>query len=87
MSNTTAQPTGAGNLSAVHNVTDRGWFDTVKNLPHGEWLSLSDKPNAKVWRKGSYDNSARGYWIDDCSDMSHGKLVKGSRLVFVGFTY
>jgi hypothetical protein len=69
--------------SALHD----GWFATIKSLPHGEWFKLSDKPNAKVWRKGAYDYAERAFCADDCSDMSHCKMVKGSRVVFVGFTY
>jgi hypothetical protein len=82
MQNTTENIMGTGETA----VRD-GWFDTVKNLPHGEWFKLSDKPNAKVWRKGQYDYAERAFCADDCSDMSHCKMVKGSRVVFVGFTY
>lgn len=74
MENTTAL-TGTGNFSAV------------RSLPCGEYFKLSDKPSAKVWKLGKYDRSARGYWADDCDDISNGKLLKGSRVVFVGFTY
>lgn len=75
MENHTENLTGAGNLSAV------------RDLPVGEYFKLSDKPSAKVWRRGIYDQSLRAYWADDCDDISNGKLLKGSRLVFVGFTY
>jgi hypothetical protein len=83
MKNQLENLTGTGIQSAVRD----GWFDVVKNLPDGEWFKLSDKPSAKVWRKGEYDRSLRGWWANDCDDLSHGKLVKGSRVVFVGFTY
>ena len=75
MENHNATTTGTGNQSAV------------RNLPVGEYFKLSDKPSAKVWRRGIYDQSLRAYWADDCEDISNGKLLKGSRVVFVGFTY
>lgn len=59
----------------------------IRTLPDGEWVKLSDTPNAKVWRIGDYDRSERKYWLNDCSDLSHGKLVSGSRVVFYGFDY
>ncbi len=59
----------------------------VRDLPRGEYIKLSDKPAAKVWKLGAYDRSARAYWATDCGDLSHGKLLKGARLVVVGFTY
>ena len=75
MENHTENLTGTGNLSAV------------RDLPRGEYFKLSDKPSAKVWKLGAYDRSARSYWAEDCGDISNGKLLKGSRVVFVGFTY
>jgi hypothetical protein len=71
----------------LENLTGTGSISAVRDLPRGEYFKLNDKPSAKVWKLGNYDRSARGYWADDCSDISNGKLVKGSRVVFVGFTY
>jgi hypothetical protein len=62
-------------------------WSPVAALPRGEYFKLSDKQSAKVWKLGEYDRSARSYWAEDCDDISNGKLVKGSRAVFVGFTY
>ena len=75
MENHNATTTGAGIQSAV------------RDLQVGEYFKLIDKPSAKVWRRGIYDQSLRAYWADDCDDISNGKLLKGSRVVFVGFTY
>ena len=79
----------AAEASAADNYYAAGETDvkTIRELPRGEYFKLSDKRTAKVWKLGAYDYSARAYWADDCSDISNGKLVKGDRYVFVGFTY
>lgn len=67
-------------------ITSECWLP-VADLPVGEYFKLSNKPSAKVWKRAAFDRSARSYWAEDCEDISNGKLVKGSRVVFVGFTY
>ena len=59
----------------------------LSSLPAGEYFKINPKESAKVYKRGGFDRSARKYWADDCGDISNGKLVKGSRVVFVGFTY
>lgn len=60
---------------------------TLSRLPEGEYFKIIPRDGAKVYKKSSFDRSVRKYWADDCSDISNGRLLKGSMLVFIGFTY
>jgi hypothetical protein len=59
----------------------------LSSLPAGEYFKIIPRDGAKVYKKQSFDRSVRKYWADDCGDISNGRLLKGSMLVFVGFTY
>jgi hypothetical protein len=59
----------------------------LSSLPEGEHFKIIPCDGAKVYKRSSFDRSARKYWADDCGDISNARLLKGSMLVFVGFTY
>ncbi len=80
-----------GNLVKVCVPTDSGETDLVtpiklKDVKPGEFIRR--KPDSlKTYRRGVYDRSAKKYACDDWDDISREILLKGSTLVYVGFTF
>lgn len=70
----------------LDNDGDSMWRIPVKELKRGEFLKLSLNAN-EVWYREEYDREYKEYWISSMDDISKGKLIKGSRKVYVGFTY
>jgi hypothetical protein len=59
---------------------------TLKDLPKGEFFVR--KAGAKrVYTRGEYEPAFKMYRCDDHMDISADILLKGSTIVFVGFTY
>jgi hypothetical protein len=42
---------------------------------------------AKVYQRGAYDPGTRRYELIDCDDISRSIWLRGSTVVWVGFTY
>ena len=58
----------------------------LKDVPIGTYLKRT--PTAKaVYERGEYDRASKRYIVDDCSDISRCLYLKGSTIVYVGFTY
>ena len=60
---------------------------TIKAIPKGEFIKLNDSETTPVWVRGEYDRSSRTYSIYKFDDINHEAFVRGSRSVFVGFTF
>jgi hypothetical protein len=60
---------------------------TIKALPKGEFIKLKDSESSPVWVRGDYDRQSRTYSIYKFDDVNHESFVRGSRVVFVGFTF
>jgi hypothetical protein len=61
-------------------------YITIKEVAKGDFVKRKDTHN-KVYRKGEYDRSLKGYWLLDCEDISRAILIKSSKLVFTDFIY
>jgi hypothetical protein len=58
----------------------------LKDIPVGEYFKR--KPEAKqVYKKGAYDKSTKDYECMKAEDISAGMYLKGSTVVYIGFTY
>jgi hypothetical protein len=61
---------------------------TIAKLPKGEWFTLTQTPNAKVYRKFDYNRSTKKFLCEDvCDAGGAGRELKGTKVVFFGFTY
>lgn len=61
---------------------------TLAKLTRHDWFTLKANPNAKVYRKYEYDRSTKKYCcVDVCDAGGAGRMLKGSTVVFYGFTY
>lgn len=60
---------------------------SIKGIKKGEFFKLSNKPNAKVYIRGDYDKSDKTYECQNAEDMNDYRYFKGSKVVYVGFTY
>jgi hypothetical protein len=60
---------------------------TIKAIPKGEFIKLKDSETSPVWVRGEYDRASRTYSIYKFDDINHEAFVRGSRSVFVGFTF
>jgi hypothetical protein len=60
---------------------------TIKAIPKGEFIKLKDSESSPVWVRGEYDRQSRSYSIYKFDDINHEVFVRGSRSVFVGFTF
>lgn len=60
---------------------------TIRELKAGEFFKR--KPDAnKVYTRAEYCRDAKKYQCDDHSDIwGNGLLLKGSTIVYIGFTY
>lgn len=63
----------------------------VKDLKKGEYFTLNDHgeyPDEKnVYVRGDYDRSDRKYEIHKFSDYWNTRFIKGTKKVYVGFTF
>jgi len=58
----------------------------VKDLTKGTFFKR--KPNAnKVYTRGDYDREFKKYRCDDWDDISRDILLKGTTVVYIGFTF
>ena len=62
------------------------WWVPIKEVKQGEFLKLSLDAN-EVWTRQEYDREAKRYSIHSEDDISKSRLIKGTRKVFIGFTY
>lgn len=71
---------------------------TLKDSKKGEFFTLKDfEENAnyegdvafekKVWIKGDYDRGSKTYSCTKFADSCHENFFKGSKVVYVGFTF
>ena len=60
---------------------------TIKAIPKGEFIKLKDSETSPVWVRGEYDRASRTYSIYKFDDVNQEVFVRGSRSVFVGFTF
>ena len=62
----------------------------LKSLKQGEYFTLKDIPQPKdsqVWVKGEYDKYDKEFVCYKFSDISNGKGMKGSKLVYTDFIF
>lgn len=58
----------------------------VQDIKEGEYVKL--KPDAKkVYKRGAYNASIKGYWLHDCDDINRIIKAKRGTTLYVGFTY
>jgi hypothetical protein len=60
---------------------------TVKQAPKGEYIKLRDSESSPVWVRDYYDQSLKKYCLYAFDDVNKCLYVKGSKPVFVGFTF
>lgn len=58
----------------------------LKNVKRGEFIRRK-RDSGKTYIRGEYDREFKRYVCDDTSDISKSMLLRGSTIVFVGFTY
>ena len=46
-----------------------------------------DPKDSLVWVLEGYDRYEKAYWVCKYNDYNHGKYIKGSKQVYVGFTF
>ena len=59
----------------------------LSKLKKGEYFRLKDSDKAPVWVRGEYVRSERKYSTYKYDDTNHEKFLKGSKIVFVNFTF
>ena len=65
----------------------------LRELPIGEFFTLNepseleDVNERKVWIRGEYDRTGRKYLCSKWADVCHETAMKGTRKVWVGFTF
>jgi hypothetical protein len=59
----------------------------IKDLKRGEYFRLTDSDTAPVWVRGEYSREAKKYSTHRFDDVNHERLMRGDRLVRVGFTF
>lgn len=60
---------------------------TIRALAKGEFFRLADNDTAPVWVRGEYIREAKRYSTHRFDDVNHERLIRGDRVVFVGFTF
>jgi hypothetical protein len=58
----------------------------VKEVNKGDFIKRKADSH-KVYVKGEYDRSLKGFWITDYFDISHSMPLKGSKIVFNDFEF
>ena len=65
----------------------------LRKLKEGEFFTLNepndanDMPEQSVWVRGCYERTDRKYYCYKYADMNHERPMKGTRKVWVGFTF
>lgn len=59
----------------------------LKELKKGDFFKLKDSDTATVYVKGEYDRSTKTYSCFKFEDVNAERFLKGSKKVFVGFTF
>lgn len=59
----------------------------IKDLKRGEYFRLTDSDTAPVWVRGEYSREAKKYSTHRFDDVNHERLLRGDRVVWVGFTF
>lgn len=64
---------------------------TVKELKQGEFFTLKDygeyPPESRVYVRGYYERSSKKYECKKFYDWNAESFLKGSRVVYTGFTF
>jgi hypothetical protein len=60
---------------------------TIKQTPRREYFKLRATDTARVWVRGDYDRATKRYECQAADDMNEFCYLKGTRAVFIGFTY
>lgn len=58
----------------------------IKEVSKGDFIKRKVDSH-KVYIKGDYDRSLKGFWITDTEDISRAMLLKGSKIVFNDFEF
>lgn len=61
-------------------------YKPIKEVLKGDFVKRKAEHN-KVYQRGDYDRSMKGFWLLDCEDISRAILVKSDKLVFTDFIY
>lgn len=61
-------------------------YKPIIEVSKGDFVKRKEGHN-KVYQKGDYDRSLKGFWLLDCEDISRAILVKSNKLVFCDFEY
>ena len=59
----------------------------LKELKKGDFFRLKDLETATVYVRGEYDRSSKTYSCFKFEDVNDERFFKGSKKVFVGFTF
>lgn len=59
---------------------------TIKEVSKGDFIKRKADSH-KVYVKGEYDRSLKGFWIIDYFDISHSMLLKSNKIVFNDFEF
>jgi hypothetical protein len=65
---------------------DSEQYALLKDVKQGEFIKRKAE-HSKVYQKGEYDRSLKGYWLLDCDDISRAIIVNGSKPVYINFIY
>lgn len=58
----------------------------IKEVCKGDFIKRKSDSH-KVYIKGDYDRSLKGFWITDYFDISHSMLLKSNKIVFNDFEF
>lgn len=61
-------------------------YKPIIEVSKGDFVKRKEE-HSKVYQKGEYDRSLKGFWLLDCDDISRAILVKSKKLVFTDFIY
>lgn len=59
----------------------------LKELKKGDFFKLKDSDTTTVYVRGEYDRSTKTYSCFKFEDVNDERFLKGSKNVFVGFTF
>lgn len=59
----------------------------IKDLKRGDFFRTTDSDTAPVWVRVNYSREAKKYSTHLFDDVNHERLLRGDKLVFVGFTF
>lgn len=59
----------------------------IRVLKKGQYFRLTNSYTAPVWVRGEYSREAKKYSTHRFDDVNHERLLRGDKLVFVGFTF